>query len=349
MKLRTAAIIVLGGVALGLGVWRLAAHRRHAEAAKLLRAAYAEGRQVGFTGVGRIGARVGGQWTEGRARFAQAGGRRRIEGVGGPGLRLALLDDGETMWRLHPALRRAVGIGPSEGQHEWDHLLRNYRLRPEGEAVVAGRQAGRIALVSRRERRPALRLWIDRETKVPLRTDSFDTDGHLVARTALNHVDYAAAAPQEELRVPEGWRHGWLGDGQPQRLTIEEFAAKADFTPRRPSYVPGGYVHRGLYGHTCPRGRQYAEIRYGDGLRTLSVFEHRPLGLRRGGGGRAWGPGRGMGRGRGRGWRVDPEPVVIAAGATKSIRQRREDLMIVITGDLPARELLEVLRSVPSK
>jgi len=348
LKLRTAAIILAGVVALGLGGRLFVAQRQRAEAEELLRATYTDGRQVGFTGDGDIGLLVQGQWSERRARFAQGQGRRRIEGVNGP-VELTLLQDDTALWRLEPGDKRAVGIAPAQRQHDWRLLLRNYRLQPEGEAVVAGRPARRIALVSRRGRRPALRLWIDPETKVALRTDSFDTEGHLVARTVLHHVDYAAAAPEEKLRVPHGWGHGWLGDSQPERLTIEQFVAKADFTPRPPSYIPPGYLHRGLYGRTCPRGRQYAELRYRDGLRTLSVFEQRPLGLRRGGGGMGWGQVRGIGRGRGRGWRVDPEPVVIDEGATKSIRLRREDLMVVVTGDLPVQELLRVLNSVPEK
>ena len=364
MKLRTAAIIVAGVVALGLGVFLYAGHRQHAEAEELLRAAYAEGRQIGFIGQGKIGLLAAGKWVERRARFAQAAGRRRIEGVGGPAGPV-LLDDGSTTWRLEPAAQRAVGIGPSEQQRDWKLLLRNYRLRLEGEAQVAGRRAQRVALVPRRQRGAALRLWIDRDTKAALRTDSFDADGHLVARTLLESVDFDRPPAPGGLHVPEAWSQVWMGNAPAKQLTLEEFVKTAGFTPRAPTYVPPGYEDRGLFGRNTWRGKRYAELRYHDGLRALSVFERPPpgahgrgQGMGRGHGagpgggpppGGGFGPGPGVGWRWGRGWQTDQQPVVIDQGATKSIRQRREDLMVVVTGDLPVPELVRVLISVPEE
>jgi len=342
LKLRRAAIIIAGTAVLGLGALLFGGHMKRVAAERLLRAAYADGTQVGFAGEADIGLLVDGKWTERRARIRQANGRRRIEGPNGPA-GAALLDDGKTLWRLEPATNTATGLSPSERRRNWQLLLGNYRLRPEGEAQVAGRRARRLALISRRGRRAALRLWIDPETKVALRTDSFDADGRLVARTILDSVDFSRPPHKDVLRVPEGWRRTWAGDSPAEKLSIEQFAAKADFTPRPPSYIPRGYAHDGLYGRTCPHGRRYAEFRYRDGLRTLSLFERHPRGPH----GR--GRGRGMGWRGGRGWQMDREPAVIDQGATKSIRQRKADLMLIVTGDLPVAELLRVLESVPEE
>ena len=129
-------------------------------------------------------------------------------------------------------------------------------------------------------------------------------------------------------------------------VTLDEFVQGADFTPQQPTYVPEGFREAGLYSLVCPNGRAYAELRYSDGLRVLVIHEHRPrqdgqgLGLGRGGG-------RGQGRGQGRGRRVDHEPVLIDQGQAKTVRYRREDLRIVVTGDLTAEEIVKVVESIP--
>jgi len=425
VRLRSAIIVLVVAALLGGGLWLHAARQQHGEAEELLRAAFTEGTEVSFVGEGKIGLLMGGEWTERRARIAQAKGRRCVGG-GDWGRGAALLMDGETVWRLDARHKVAVGVGPMEGRRDWELLLRNYRVRNEGEEEVAGRLARRIAVLSRRRRRPAMRVWVDPKTKVALRNDNFDTNGRRVARAVLESIDFSKAPDDEVLQIPEHWRKVWPGGKPGESTTLEQFAATAHFTPLPPTHTPRGYESQGLYSRTGRSGREHAEFRYRDGLRTLSVFERRPPeGFGPGapgparGGGLEGGPGRGMGRGPGppdaRGPESDPRrgegrrfgrppegngdegveprggrgqgppfgrrpereggevreprgergpgpyagrgpgrrggrgPALIDQGATKSIRQMRGDLLVVVTGDLPTRDLLRVLQSIPEK
>ena len=409
MRRRSAiiALVVVLATVLGGGWWLRAARQRRGEAERLLRAAFTEGTQVSFVGEGKIGLLMGGEWVERRARIAQARGRRCVGG-GDWGRGAALLMDGETVWRLDARRKVAVGVGPMEGRRDWELLLRNYRVRAEGEEEVAGRMARRLAVLSRRRRQPAMRVWVDPSTKVALRTDNFDTHGRRVARALLESVDFSKAPDDEVLQIPEHWRKIWPGGEPGESTTVAQFAATAHFTPLPPTHTPRGYQSQGLYSRTGRSGRKHAEFRYRDGLRTLSVFERRPPdGLGPGGPGFGrgpeGGPGRGMGRGprppdgrgpepgpgRGEGRRfgrgpqgngaegAEPRggrgqgprlgrgpgpyagrgpgphsgrgPALIDQGATKSIRQMRGDLLVVVTGDLSTRDLWRVLQSVPEK
>jgi len=206
-------------------------------------------------------------------------------------------------------------------------------------------------------------LWIDPTTRLILRRLTYDADGHLVAATELTRINSAANIDPSDLEVPAGWSQV---DSEQAAVEMPEadFEQRAGFAPRWPSYVPLGYEARGLYANTCPHGRYYAELRFADGLRVLSVYEHRPGGPG-GMGGRGGGPpwsgpgvargpgGRGGGRGQGRGpgphhfGQPDRRPVLIDQGQAKTVRQRRSDMMIVVTGDLTEAQILQVIESIP--
>lgn len=204
--------------------------------------------------------------------------------------------------------------------------------------IVGGRPTIRTQVSRKGAATPAVVMDRDSETGAVLRRESYRIDGRLATRTELTSVEYGAPSAESVPAVGQ--------TAEPEReMTAEEVALVAGFTPSEPSYVPEGYRRVGLYGYPGGqgRGRGYAEYRYTDGLRPLSVYERTPGG---------WGPGGPGGRGGGRGWGKGGPPEtgraqVADLGIALSARQRRGRIIAVVTGDITASDAVNVLDSIP--
>jgi hypothetical protein len=287
---------------------------------------------------GRTRVLVGSAWQDSPMGLRQAGGRALISLGQRPGA-VELLDDGERLWRLEAS---PTVLGPSSRRIDWSLLRRNYELRRAPTRTLAGLEATGVRLVNRRTRRVAEDFWVCVPLRLVLARRSYDADGHLVSETEIAE---ALEWPPTPVTPALDAAVGRLPKPAPdESLTDSEFADRAGFSPLRPAYVPSGYQEIGLFAHTCPHGRTYAEVRYYDGLRVLSVFE-RPGGGPGGGGG---------GLGQGRGWRhgqgrdmESSEPSLVDEGQAKTVRVRRGGHRIFVTGDLTQEEILRVVNSMP--
>ncbi len=198
---------------------------------------------------------------------------------------------------------------------------------------VAGRATTEVRVTRRGAALPSLILHRDVETGAVLRRRSFRYDGSLASTLDVTSIVYLEGAPPAAAPPLEA------------PTTAEEVEARAGFAPVRPSRVPAGYRAQGLYasGPGNGRGAQYAEFRYTDGLRTLSVYQRVP-----GGWAGAGQHGRGRGPGGGRGGPPELSRVEIAdQGIALSARQRRGKLMVVVVGDVSPDEAVAVLESIP--
>jgi hypothetical protein len=281
---------------------------------------------------------VGSAWQDSPMGVRQAGGRALISLGRRPGA-VEVLDDGERLWRLDAT---PTVLGPSSRRIDWSVLRQNYEVRRAPTRTLAGLEATGVRLVNRRTRRIAEGFWICVPLRLVLSRRSYDADGHLVSETEIAEVlewpptPVMPALDAAVSRLPK--------PAPDESLTDAEFADRAGFSPLRPVYVPSGYQEIGLFAHTCPHGRTYAEARYFDGLRVLSVFE-RPGGGPGGGGG---------GLGQGRGWRhgqgrdmESSEPSLVDEGQAKTVRARRGRHRVFVTGDLTQEEILRVVNSIP--
>jgi len=338
-----AALVALAAVVGGVYGLRRASEKRALEL--LLRAC---ARQSPVIAEAVIRTKLATGWAERKARIEQRAGRRRTEFVEA-GQRVVLLDDGQRRWRLEEKRHLATLLGPSQRLADSALFAKNYAVQTQGRETVAGHEALRLAVRCRRTGRIAFRVWVEPTRAVILRYDTFDAEGELAAQTVLVSADLTATPDEQRLSLPPDYRIVKPEQTTGTQMTPARFSSQADFSPRPPEELPRGYVWQGLYAYRCPHGRLYAEFRYTDGLRVLSVFERHPRG-----GGRGRGPAPTGERGRwGRAWRDRPgppsssAPVLIDSGLTKSLRQRRGDLVVVVTGDLSLRELVRVLLSVP--
>lgn len=283
---------------------------------------------------GRVRLRHARGWSAWEMVTRQGGGRALIT-LKRNGETVRLFDDGQRLWRVSEP---AALLGASPQKVDWPRLANAYRISVGSRRVIAGRFAYAFQIVSRRTGRPAETLWIARPNSILLARESYDAEGHLVSASEVTRVLPEASETMEtELdQVVAG-----LPKPPPDRRVSDEvFERQAGFTPLRPSFLPAGYRELGLYARTCPRGRVYAELIYTDGLRVLTIHE-RP------GGGPRGGPGWRFGQGRtGVHSNESAEPVLVDEGLAKTVRVRRGQVRIFVTGDLTHEEMLRLVNSI---
>lgn len=281
-------------------------------------------------------------------------------------------------------------VGPDGKPQTWEYgvepgggglpMRPDLRVTRAGGGRVAGRPVDRYKVQAPDGGPARVEIAIDREKRYPLRISRYDSRGKLVSESVYESVNYAAAPPQT-LPVPkvatarrEGRQHA--------RKHSEEELVKAFGAPLlKPTYLPPGFQLRGMFSHETRRGTP-AEMRYSDGLRTLSVLqvklpspaerqkwqqgrERREWGERRKQGrqqgSRAEGPWRGR---RGEQAQGGPPQEPRFGGGEKGkggpgqgiwrgrlgghvVRERRGDRMVIVTGDLEPPQLQRVMDSIP--
>jgi hypothetical protein len=308
--------------------------------------------------VGRVSVKTLGRDREQKAtaEVRAAGGKMRLDYQAGPH-KWSLLDDGRRLIRLYPATQVAISLRRPEWITDRALAERNYVARVTGEAEVAGRPV-RLLEVAAGNRGPvAWRLWLDRETKFPLKRERYNVDGKLTSGTEYLEVKFGLPVPPDTFAIPAGWRTEEL-DGGDRRLTPAELSRQAGFLVAQPRYLPPGYVFQGGYlRHRARHGSGAAELRYTDGLRVLTVAQHPPPG---GGsaqrGGRRGGRGAGAQFRRGRGgppegdrfsrWPGREEMTIVDRGSEKAIRHFSGERVVLVVGDVTAEELVKVARSL---
>jgi len=327
-------VIALAMVAVAGGAVALSHVAGARSAHRLFRESRQAASELSFTADATVGALVGGRWIEQPVHIQHAAGRMRMTVGEGPKAQV-LLGDGRCLCEATNGIATPVGEAPAPEASDLSLLDGNYDVQPIGVRTIAGRAAHGIALRSRHLGHEARRLWVDPETKIVVAEEGLSCDGLLLTRTVFGHLYLGPSAARGDRDLPECRSAAPIDAAQP--VTDDECRESCGFAPRLPAHVPPGYIQSGLYVRQCRGGRKFAEVRYTDGLTTLSVFEN----MRRGRGFR-YGGGRGGGGG-GWGW----QQALIPQGAAKVVRERRADLDVLVAGDLPQQLLSQVLSSVP--
>lgn len=131
------------------------------------------------------------------------------------------------------------------------HLGDHYRLSLEGDERIAGRHAVRLDIESLDSMRYGHRLWLDRDTALPLKRLLLDENGQELETFQITELKrprlYTGYVRLDELRQapPDPWAPGWLPPGYaPQPVATRSS------------------VHDDAIGHRL----------FSDGLSTLSLF-----------------------------------------------------------------------------
>jgi len=279
-----------------------------------------------------------------RAEVHRGEGRVVIRYLDGPAEGMEVIrSDGQVWTRGGRGRGRMMHTGGGAAQLDPDLLGEHYRAHIIGQATVAGRPATRLAL--RRRDGGGLDLWLDREYSLPLRTVVILPGGKAVSDTQYESIEYGVTPPSEQ--TPPAGQQGAAMAIEPTDAAGMQRAL--GFTPLQPRYVPAGFRPQGTYLHRMHGGRRLAgEMRYTDGLGSLSILQREARGeaLQRGRGpeGRGGGMGKGHGppEGQGKGGGV-PRRFERGLGPAGDVVVTREgDVDIMVMGDLPRDELERV-------
>ena len=151
----------------------------------------------------------------------------------------------------------------------------NYRIEAGPSTTVAGRAAHGISLTSKYSGVLVGRLWVDDQTDLILRRESYHADGSIASKSSFDNVRVVKSLPKElfDLSIPQGMR---LVPGATFGKTATDDASLASSLPFaivRPESLPNGFTldHDSVSLHD---GVQTLQIVYDDGLRDFSLFEN---------------------------------------------------------------------------
>lgn len=267
----------------------------------------------------------------------------------------SLIDDGRQLLKLNPAQRTVLALARPPLVIDRALAERNYLAREVGQASVANRRTRVVEIAPRRGGPPVMKLWLEDDTDFALRRERYTMEGRLATSTEFLSVEFGAPVPSATFRAPEGWPVTHEPSPAPA-VPLDVLSERLGIPVHSPRYLPEGYDLVGTYAASHGRWeREMAEFRYTDGIRSLSVFERNRESRQEGGRGRrgagAPPPGRGRGgrRGgeRGRGFGPpDDQVTVMEHGHEKALRYLGKTHVVMVVGDLPTDELLQIARSV---
>lgn len=242
--------------------------------------------------------RMGNEVVTAEAKIHRGAGRMQLTLISGRGKGSKIVSQGDRVWQVGPdgkTVRRLpfnpVDAGPP--------LHRPGAVQIQGGEVVAGRQTDRVIVRPSTQSAVRMELLVDRQTRFPLATWRYNEANQLISGSKYLTADFS-------VKPPEPVKPAGIAAGDEKRRIGEKVdAAKATevlgTAPLEPDYVPEGFSKLGYFHHQRQRGSAI-EIRYSDGVRSLSVMEFRAPDRRqaqRGGHDRGAPPGDGRARGEG--------------------------------------------------
>jgi sigma-E factor negative regulatory protein RseB len=139
-------------------------------------------------------------------------------------------------------------------------LSANYQVAAAGWGQVAGRRAR--VITARRDGRLAARIWLDKATKLPLRRETFDGQGHVVSVASFMALTLGAGVAEALAgTVPRQWV-----TARPARLRAEGWPL--------PGPLPDDLALLSAREGSTATG-PVVDLDYSDGLSLVSVFLQR--------------------------------------------------------------------------
>jgi negative regulator of sigma E activity len=143
----------------------------------------------------------------------------------------------------------------------------NYNIRSTGKDVISGRSAV-VVVIKPREKgtRPSFKIWIDHETGLPLKTETYTIDGSLSFLSTLSGVAINPSFPQDYfvIMVPRGTKAF-----EPPATLVKNISNPAKKTSAvKILPLKGGYY---LKDTSLSESGNLQSI-YHDGINSISVF-----------------------------------------------------------------------------
>ena len=152
-------------------------------------------------------------------------------------------------------------------------LGKHYVAVYEGPGSAAGKSAS-IVEVYRFDGSLAARYWLDRQTKLPLRRELYDTSDKVISEDSFVEVQFGALTQQPRAAQPaqpaQAAQSGWVAAGTPATFLTSLTGQGL----RVPATLPGGLP---LYAaaSTKTTSGEIVDLEYSDGLYVVSLFVER--------------------------------------------------------------------------
>lgn len=182
-----------------------------------------------------------------REVWADHRGNYRLTELEGYQKDMITVNNGEQQWQLRPEEGRAY-LFPAfpdpyrltfELGKEVEDASKALSVKEVGKDVIAGREA--VVLEITPDGGEPYRLWIDKETDLPLQRQSAMQNA-LQIKVTYTQIEFLDSIPEELLtyRLPEGYEEV---ETDPEQVlsSIEEAESLAGFLPSIPKEIPGGY------------------------------------------------------------------------------------------------------------
>lgn len=215
-------------------------------------------------------------------------------------------------------------------------LVANYRAVLGQNETVAGRETATISLVNKYTGVRAMRLWIDRQTKLMLAKETYRTNGTVASRVRFDDIRYTRDIPPDlfSTTTPTGFSFVIGYRFSTLSTDIDKTTHDAGFEAQGPHYLPDGFSILSAEVIDVNRVRTLHLI-YSDGIRMVSLFEN------------AAGAAADFGNAR-------PVPIhfdghdaeYVKQGPVTLLAWRERGLSFALVGDLDMRELTAIAGSI---
>lgn len=142
----------------------------------------------------------------------------------------------------------STGMSPAQLAR---HVARYYRLQPVELERIAGRAAWRLDIEPQDSLRYGYRLWLDRETALPLKQEMIDINGQVIETFQIT-----------ELQNPELYQ-GVLSLGPERNPTTSPWDAQ---------WLPAGFIAQPVPARSPGEMARTEHRLYSDGLTSISLF-----------------------------------------------------------------------------
>jgi negative regulator of sigma E activity len=180
----------------------------------------------------------------------------------------------------------AVAYRPDEmAERRFALMTKNYRGQLMGSDTIDGRPADMVELRPLKPvdgaSGPRRRLWVDRDSGITLRSDTFNYQAQPIMTSVLSEVDLKpntdnVFVPPTRMMSAAAVKP-WMA--QEMGAQIQKVAQKTGIYPPEPDYRPPGFEFDSVGMHHRSDGRTTivaALTRYSDGINVLTVFAMKP-------------------------------------------------------------------------
>ena len=157
-------------------------------------------------------------------------------------------------------------------------IFANHTISQSPDEEIAGRGVYVVSLLLRPSGNPGLKIWIDKETFLPLKRERHSSEGKLTFSFQFLEIHFNKKLSREELNdIPKSVKDN--GFRPPYRVIgdIEELKETSRFSLSFPKYLPSGYSFQ--EGVLLNDGQKVA-LTYTNGLETIVLWQSLPLNIK---------------------------------------------------------------------